>query len=437
MNPMRSLREHRWHIALLVAVFMIFLAGAAGVLEVSLIGGPDVNLNLRVLSELWRMGEPSALMRGADFAGYVAIGLLLAFVLPLLSPINGSALVLAAMSLPLYLAYSLPGLAPAVPMEYALLTILMLFVANLLADYYHLTRARQRLIRIFGQYIPPTVVEAMVTQPESFSLEGEARELSVMFCDIKNFSSISEQLDPRQLAKLLNTYFTAMTDILHHHGATIDKYIGDAIMAFWGAPVPQPDHARRALSAAMEMQQALVGLRARFVDKGWPPIDMGIGISTGIMNVGNMGSRYRVAYTVVGDVVNIGSRIESLTRVYDTDIIVSEATKAAIPDVLFCELDCVRVKGKGEATRIFEVVCALADARPEDHERVALHETALAAYYARDWAGARAGFEKLRARGGRERYCALFLERIAAHEHNTPAADWDGVNNLHEHGMRY
>jgi adenylate cyclase len=182
------------------------------------------------------------------------------------------------------------------------------------------------------------------------------------------------------------------------------------------------------------MQDALAKLRGEFTERGWPTFEMGIGINTGVMNVGNMGSQFRVAYTVVGDAVNLGSRIENLTRVYKTDIIVSETTKNAITDMLFHELDVVRVKGKGEATRLFEPLCALTDADETTIQRVDTHAKALQAYYEKNWNEASRLFSTLNNGSDADpTYYRVLLDRIATFKREPPATDWDGITDYHTH----
>ena len=237
---------------------------------------------------------------------------------------------------------------------YALLAVLLLVVANALVRSFLEARARQRLLHLFGQYAPPQVVESLDKRPKS--PRGEARELTVLFADIKNFTAISEQMEAGLLMELLNAYFLVVTDILHRHGATLDKYMGDGVMAFWGASSSQPDHAQRAVVSAIDIQKALVDLRREFRAKGWPEITVGIGINTGVMQVGYLGSRLRLSYTVIGDAINLAFRLERLTRNYDAPIIVSESTRRAFPEMSFRELGLVEIKGKPDATRIYEPI---------------------------------------------------------------------------------
>ena len=219
-----------------------------------------------------------------------------------------------------------------------------------------------------------------------------------------------------------------MTELIHERRGTVDKYIGDAIVAFWGAPQPDAGHARAAVLAALAMQRAMPGLREAFVARGWPPLAMGLGLNTGTMSVGDMGSRFRKAYTVMGDAVNLASRLEGLTKVYGVPILCGEATRAAVPDVVWREVDRVRVKGRAQAVGIAEPLGEAGDA--EAQARAARWHDALADYRARRFDAARAAFAALAAPGGdaRDRAPAeLFAARAAVFASSPPPADWDGA----------
>jgi adenylate cyclase len=207
--------------------------------------------------------------------------------------------------------------------------------------YFIETKKRNKLGQIFGQYIPAELVAEMSQTEHDYSLVAQSKELTVLFSDVRGFTTISESMEPEALSELINEILTPVTKAIHHNKGTIDKYIGDAIMAFWGAPIDDHHHAHNAVKAALEFMPILDVINLEFAQKGWPKIDMGIGINTGNMNVGNMGSEFRMAYTVMGDAVNLGSRLEGLTKHYGVNIIVSEATKTQAPSFLYCELDRV------------------------------------------------------------------------------------------------
>lgn len=401
-----------YHAGVIVGVFLLFVLNAIGVINFPLNLGSAIQVNTNPIGDLLNGADQSPGLFSPHGIGFLCVGVLLCVLLPLLDPIKASIVTFIAILPPFAIEYATPGQPHLIPMEYTMLMILVLFSVNVLINYFLDTHKKQKIISMFGQYVPPQIAEAISRTPEAFSLDGEARELTVLFCDIREFSAISERLDPRQLAQLLNLYFTEFTDILHRHNATIDKYMGDAIMAFWGAPLEQADHPSRALESGIAMLEALSGLNATFEKRGLPTIDIGIGINTGVMNVGNMGSRYRVAYTVVGDPVNLGARLEGLTRIYDTKIVVSETTMAANPDYVFRELDHVRVKGKGQATRIFEPVGRRASLDTNQKTSIKEHQQAIEAYYAGEWSIAERLFADLDSRQSGSRYYLVMRSRI-------------------------
>jgi adenylate cyclase len=282
------------------------------------------------------------------------------------------------------------------------------------------------LSRIFSQYVPPEIVQELDVTEADVSLEGDSRDMSVLFSDVRGFTTLSEGLSPRELTRLMNEMLTPLTECIHQRRGTIDKYMGDAIMAFWGAPLQDAEHARNAVLAAQEMIACTARIREDFAARGWPPVHIGVGISTGPMNVGNMGSRFRMAYTVLGDTVNLGSRLEGLTKRYGVDIIVSGVTMQGIPDMAFRELDAVRVKGKNEPVSIFEPL-GLRSAL--DAPRVArteqFHE-ALRRYRAREFGAALRLLDDL-AREREEGLIALYRERVTHFLAEPPPLEWDGV----------
>ena len=273
--------------------------------------------------------------------------------------------------------------------------------------------------------MPPELVKEMANNPEATNLKGESREMTVLFSDVRGFTTISEALDPAQLTLLMNEFLTPMTKIIHEHRGTIDKYMGDAIMAFWGAPLPDEQHAQNALNAALQMQAATLKISEDFVKKGWPAIKMGFGLNTGNMVVGNMGSSFRMAYTVMGDSVNLGSRLESLTKNYGVDIIVSEFVKAQVPNMLYRELDRVRVKGKDKPVTIYEPLGKTEQIGNETLSALAQYHSALQAYRNQDWVVATKLFKQLENTTLHE----LYLARIKQFKQTPPLKSWDGVFN--------
>ncbi len=263
-----------------------------------------------------------------------------------------------------------------------------LYAAAALVGYATLRRRARQTRAMFAQYVPPAVVARLVAQPELLRLGGEAREVTLMFTDLANFTTMSEQLSAEQTVEVLTGYFNAMTPIVHATGGTVDKFIGDAVMAFWGAPLDDPQHAENAVRAAMAMQQAMQALVADLVARGLPPIHMRIGLHTGRVAVGNVGSEQRFSYTAIGDAVNLAARLEGANKAFGTGILLSGATAAQLPaTVRLRALDEVIVKGKTEPVRVFT---------PCDDARVgAASAAALDALAARDWHAAQQQLELL------------------------------------------
>jgi adenylate cyclase len=302
-----------------------------------------------------------------------------------------------------------------------------LFV-GLLAQYLTEAQSRKQLKSVFGQYVPPEIVDEMSRHPDgNFSVEGESRELSVLFCDIRSFTTISESLAADELKQLLNRFFTPMTRIIFEQRGTIDKYVGDMIMAFWGAPVQDPGHRQHAVEAALAMLDQVVAMRHEFSERNWPEVNIGIGINTGVMNVGDMGSEYRRAYTVIGDAVNLGSRLEGLTKYYGVRLIVSETTASGLEGMLLRCLDRVKVKGKNEPVTIYEPVGLSERVSGELAKEVVDSNTALNHYFAGDLEKAKAAFQTLHDAVPERRLFSLYLERIDALQSQGIGPDWDGV----------
>ena len=313
------------------------------------------------------------------------------------------------------------------PLASPLLYLVLLFMLHSLYGFFIESRGKRHLSRMFSQYIPPELVEEMDSQQEGYSMESDSRELTVMFADVRDFTSISEAMQPKDLSHLMNEYLTPMTRAIHTHRGTIDKYMGDAIMSFWGAPMNDKDHARHAVETALDMTRLLTELNAGFKQKGWPELRIGVGLTTGVMSVGDMGSEFRRAYTVMGDAVNLGSRLEGLTKQYGVQIICSEMTKTAVPDFAYLELDRVRVKGKEQPVAIYEPL-GLKDAVDKNLKSLLTrHKQALAAYRNQDWDGAEKEFFALQqAMPGKKLY-AIYLDRVTHFRTQPPGAGWDGV----------
>lgn len=278
-------------------------------------------------------------------------------------------------------------------------------------------REKAQLRSVFSHYVSRPVVDRILADPAKAKLGGERKELTVLFSDIRGFSNFSEGMAPEELASFLHEYLTPMTDLVLASGGTLDKYIGDAVMAVWGAPIDMPDHAARACEVALKMQEALAGLNATWAKQGKPAIQIGIGLNTGPMAVGNMGSTQKFEYTVLGDQVNLGSRLEALTKEYGVGILVGEATARAAGDAfVFREIDLVRVKGRATAAPVYELVGRTGRADPA-------FARALEHYRKREFDEAGRLFANL-TDDPAARVMARRCEVLAA---SPPSADWDGV----------
>ncbi len=407
-----KLKAQAIQITLVFTVFLLFVCNGTGLLEIQFQKNSGLSFRSLLFSTSHGFSMP-AIVYSAEFLILIFTGILLSLLLPVLDPVKASLFTAVCAILPVYPAYT-STTHSLLPLEFSLLTILMLYAVNVLISYFRETVAKQKIVDVFGQYVPPQLVAEISKHPDKLELEGESKHLTVFFCDLQNFTGVSEQLNPKQLARLLNEYFTAMTEILYSHGATIDKYIGDSIMTFWGAPLSQEDHAKRAVLSSLEMQEEIARLSESFVKRGWPGPTMGIGINSGMMNVGNMGSKYRINYTVVGDAVNLASRLEGLTRNYHVPTIVSESTMNECDGVLFRALDVVQVKGKRNKTKIFEPLCKQIDADDLLRKKLKKHEQAIELYFADKYAQAKPLFEELNTEFAKDKLYPMLLEKIKA-----------------------
>ena len=350
-----------------------------------------------------------------------------ALLLPRIAPLSALALVFALLvSLALLNMWMWTSLMLVVPIASLLSYTLIAALLQITYGFFVESRNKRHLSTIFGQYIPPSLVEEIDETGEEVSLEGEKREMSVLFSDVRSFTTISEGLDARELTHMMNEFLTPFTAAIQEYRGTIDKYMGDCVMAFWGAPLTDEDHARHALLSAFAMLRAVESLDEEFTARGWPQIRVGVGIASGDMNVGNMGSEFRVAYTVMGDTVNLGSRLEGLTKQYGVDIIVNDRNAELVPDYAFRELDVVRVKGKTEPVSILEPVMPQSALDALERAELASYARALSAYRNKNWDIAQGIFEELHTKSGHLLY-RIYLDRIAAFRAEPPPDDWDGV----------
>jgi adenylate cyclase len=372
--------------------------------------------------------EPSWAL-GANVGLLVLIGVTSILLAPFLSPLVIMILSLLSMALVTTLnlwLWSSEGIVLAIVAP--LVLIVLIGTSDLAYGFMKEARGRRQLKAVFGQYVPPEIVDEMNRNPdENFSVDGESRELSVLFCDIRSFTTISESLAADELKQLLNHFFTPMTRIIFEKRGTIDKYVGDMIMAFWGAPVHDPDHRLHAVDAALAMLDKLENMQAEIEERNWPAINIGIGINTGMMNVGDMGSEYRRAYTVIGDAVNLGSRLEGLTKYYGVRLIVSDTTARGLDDMVLRCLDRVKVKGKNEPVTIYELLGSSGSVPTALENEVGESNKALDYYFSGSWEQARSAYQALHDAWPDRRLYELYLERIAKLQLQGVAEGWDGV----------
>ena len=392
---------------------------------------PGVEVHANLVSGMLdgRIKHKAPYYDGIHAVMLLLIAVALAFAATRLSP-AGSGLVTLGIILALVgLAFGLwSGADFIVPLGTPVLFALTLFLLLSFYGFFIESRGKREISKLFGQYVPPELVEEMAAHPEAISMEGESREMTVLFSDVRGFTTISEKLDAKALSQLMNMFLTQQTGVVQRHRGTIDKYMGDAIMAFWGAPLRDENNATNALKAGLEMTRAVRELDEEFAKRGWPPLNIGVGLNTGKMNVGNMGSTFRVAYTVMGDSVNLGSRVEGLTKEYGVAVICTESTRNAGPkDWAYRELDSVRVKGKNEPVAIYEPLGPKDELDPGLRQDLARHRGAMKLYRAQLWDQAEAEFFQL-SQGGRPHHVyGLFLERIMFLRDNPPGPKWDGA----------
>ena len=305
------------------------------------------------------------------------------------------------------------------------------FAAAATVEYLTEGKQRRQLRTVFDKYMAAEVVDEIMRNPEAIRLGGEKKELSVLFSDIAGFTSISERLDPETLVELLNKYLSAMTDIILQHRGNVNKYLGDGIMAIFGAPRGDPNHASLACFAALDSQAELVKRREQWKAEGQPEISARIGINSGWLVVGNMGSQARMEYTVMGDTVNLASRLEGANKYYDTLILLGPRTyELAAQDIEAREIDRMRVKGKKEPVVVFELLARKGGLSVEQHRVVETYVEGLEAYKRRDFKAATAQFQAALALDPSDGPSRVYLERAKEYFMAPPPADWDGVYEL-------
>ena len=384
------------------------------------------NLVAGILDE--KLKRDPAYADGLQLMVVMLIGLILAILLPFLS-------VITATILTIFIAGAVIGANLALyqygnfvlPVAGNVLLILALFTLNTVWGYFTETRSKKQITGLFGQYVPPEIVEQMSKDPTTVSFEPASRECTVLFTDVRGFTTISEGLDPKDLSELMNGFLTPLTEVIFKHHGTIDKYMGDCIMAFWGAPLANPEHAHAGVVAGLEMHRVLNELQPKFKEKYKLEIKIGVGLNTGRMSVGNMGSQIRRAYTVMGDAVNLASRLEGITKEYGADIIVGEETMKAAPELVFRELDRVRVKGKENAVTIYQPIGLRSEVSADTIKLLEAFQEALATYRRQEWDKAESLLKVLKETSYGNKLYDLFLSRIPVLREKDLGPNWDGA----------
>jgi len=355
------------------------------------------------------------------------IGIPLALALVKLNPVISTVTVLVTSAVFIAINLYFWSTNIVLPIAMPLLMIGLLYLLNMAYGFFIEARSKKAITGIFGTYVPKELVEEMAKDPGAYSTKGETREMTVLFSDVRNFTSISEGLSATELTAMMNAYLTHMTETIQRDRGTIDKYIGDAIMAFWGAPLKDPQHAEHALHSALAMQQQIKDIGPEFIKRGWPQLEIGVGLNCGPMNVGDMGSAFRRAYTVMGDAVNLASRLESLTKEYGVGILVSENIVASVPSVIYRELDRVRVKGKAEPISIYQPIGLKGTVVDQVIDEIDRFHRVLDRFRSQNWDDADRLLITLSQADPQRKVYKLYLERVANLRLNPPGKDWDGV----------
>src|SRR3954470_11852124 len=370
---------------------------------------------------------------GAEAMLLLAGGATLAVLIPLLTAFWASVAVLAGATAIAALNVALWQVNDFVlPLASSILMIAALYTMNMAYGYFVESRSKRLIAQRFREYVPPEVVAKMERDPAKYDAPRTA-DLSILFCDVRGFTGISEALSPDDLREYINDYLTEMSTIIRsRHQGTLDKYIGDAIMAFWGAPMADPKHARNAVLAALDMQKACGALNERFKARGWPPLTIGVGINSGTVRVGDMGSQLRRAYTAMGDPVNVASRLEGRTKHYGVGILVGEATRRQVEDVTFREIDRIKVKGKDEAITVYEPLGPAYALDAGLQEQLRIWNQALRAYRSRNWDLAEVNLVNLQHLAPTCILYRVYAEQIKRARSVSMTADWEPVTVFDE-----
>jgi adenylate cyclase len=365
-----------------------------------------------------------------DLIAIILLGLLIGIALPRLSAIKGAFLATGLFILHVFIAQQLFANSGVwLNIVYPLLVLVIAYTALTLYHYVTEERERKKIKGAFRQYVSPDLIEEILKDPKRLKLGGQEKVITVLFSDLAGFSGYSELYAPNQMISILSEYFECMTDEVFAHQGTLKEYVGDELMAIFGAPLDQADHAQRACAAALAMRDRLQALRQEWAKIGRPPLAARTGINSGLMLVGNIGSRYRFSYGALGDQVNLGSRLEGLNKMYCTEIILGENTARLIEgSFLLRELDMVRVVGRKQPLHIYELVGKSNDSLPKEKTQSLEHFAAgLEAYRRQLWQEAIDLFDQSVASWPEEGPSRTMAERCQIYREAPPPADWDGV----------
>ena len=411
----------------------LFGTSAPGLLDLRTIplepAYPGVEVHANIIQGILdgRILHQPGYTQGFEFLLIFALGLILTFILPKLSALFSTLIIVFSLTLLIasnFYAWTTAQLV--LPIAAPVLLVVLLFALQMTYGFFVESRGKRQLAHLFGQYVPPELVEEMSKKMDEINLDGEMREMSVLFSDVRGFTTISESLEPKELTDYINAFLTPITKVIHDNRGTIDKYMGDAVMAFWGAPLEDKQHALHALNAAINIVERMHLLREEFAEKQWPEIHVGIGVNTGIMNVGNKGSEFRVDYTILGDAVNLGSRLEGLTKLYGVDIITSESTRHEVPEFEYRELDRVRVKGKDKPVTIYEPLGLLENVDNAERKLLKQFHIGIKQYRAQNWDAAEREIFSLSQLDPDRKIYKIYLDRIMHFRQEPPGENWDG-----------
>ena len=401
---------------------------------------PGVEIHATVIDSILHQNflKQTDLMKALDVCSIILFGCIMGIAIPRVKAIQG--IILSLLIIILFVivnAYIFTHFNLWLNLIYPVLTMITIYLGITVYRYISEEREKKKIRGAFQYYLTASVINEMLKDPSKLKLGGDKKDLTVLFSDIRGFTTISEKMTPEELVHLLNEYLTTMTNVVFHYDGLLDKYMGDAIMAVFGAPLDQPDHALRACRTAIGMLDKLKILQKKWLEEGKPVLNIGIGINSGDMVVGNMGSDMRFDYTVMGDSVNLGSRLEEINKDYGSNIVISEYTYEAVKDVLFCrELDAVRVKGKKQLVRIYELLGEIKDAE-KWKQPVSLFEEGLLKYKQGLWDEAIECFYKVLEIKPVDAPTHLYIARCEELKKNPPEGIWDGVFTMKKNDLRF